>query len=66
MKTETTGNITKGQSSTKMHLRNGAGTICKNNTLNKEAEEDFVRIYEEYPGMCCAKCVAYLKERNRL
>ena len=63
---KTTGNIVNGESSVKHHLRLGSGTACKRNTLNKESEEDFIYIYKNYPNMCCAKCVDYLKQRNKL
>jgi hypothetical protein len=63
---KTTGNITLGQSSVKEHIRNGSGTICHRNTLNKVSEAEFIANYKTYPEMCCAKCTTYLKQRNKL
>lgn len=60
------GNIVKGNSSIKIHLSNGSGTICHKQTLNKLSEIDFINDYKKYPEFCCAKCVTYLKMRNKL
>jgi hypothetical protein len=59
-------NITKGQSSKKQHLSNGAVTACNRRTsgINTHDFQSFKWSAEKYPEVCCQKCLNRFNQKQ--
>lgn len=56
--------IARGDYSVKQHLDNGAKTMCRRNSLNKNELQSFVWWAKKYPEACCLACLNYVKQRG--
>ena len=58
--------ITKGYTAKKEHLTNGSRTACNIVTsgIGKNELEHFKWLAEEYPEICCQKCLNRFNERK--
>lgn len=59
-KIQATNSITFGDKSMKIHVSNGAKTLCNNKSLNKEDKQTFKISLLIAPEICCAKCTAII------
>ena len=59
-------NISKGQSSVKQHLSNGAVTSCNRRTsgIGSNSFDSFKWWAEKYPNECCQRCLNKFKEKS--
>jgi hypothetical protein len=58
-------NITAGQSAVKQHLSNGSMTACNRRTsgIGKNSFDEFKWVAENYPEVCCSKCLNRFNEK---
>ena len=59
--TQATNSIASGDKSMKIHVSNGAKTLCNRKSLHKEDKQTFKNALQIAPELCCSKCTAIIK-----